>query len=179
VSLLAEYADANTVYLTYDGYRRQAGSFLVAGVFVYWGFVMSAAAPTSVVTLSSLFVAALMSCWYLFANHYRQLYMWKLARLHKIERQLGMQQHLRFIVLGKSGIKSGSHGPRGHNLDGAVYVLTSIGGPAISRVRDGFSWWSLLVIPLVTVICLVVARNERASARDRLVDAHTREVSTG
>ena len=83
--LLAEYSSATQVYLQYDGFRWQAGSFLIAGVFVYWGFLIQADSAALLAGLSSLLVAALMSCWLLFAMHYRQLYLQKLHRIQEIE----------------------------------------------------------------------------------------------
>ena len=87
--LLAEYSSATQVYLQYDGFRWQAGSFLIAGVFVYWGFLIQADSAALLAGLSSLLVAALMSCWLLFAMHYRQLYLQKLHRIQEIEVILG------------------------------------------------------------------------------------------
>lgn len=164
-SLLAEYAAANSVYLAYDGYRWQSGSFLIAGVFVYWGFLISASAPSLVTTVSTTLVAGLMSCWMLFANHYRQLYLLKLLRLQEIERALGMEQHRRFMeaTLTPFGVQR-AEGPRGHNIDFAVYVITSLGGIAIVWARSGFSAMDLLAVPLVAFIIAYVSRNERRTA---------------
>jgi hypothetical protein len=161
-SLLAEYAAANSAYLAYDGYRWQAGSFLVAGVFVYWGFLIGTRAPALITTLSSVLIASLMSCWILFAHHYRQLYLFKLLRLQEIEAQLGMEQHRRFVdgTL-TTGLPHRANGPAGHNVDLAVYVLTSIGGVAIVWARIGELTIDLLVIPLVMFVTLYVRRNER------------------
>lgn len=164
---LAEYAAVNQIYLAYDGFRWQAGSFLIAGVFVFWGFVISAVIPTSVVTVASLLVACLMTCWILFASHYRQLYLWKLARAHEIEKLLGMEQHLRFTNDNPSGSKVKAMGPAGHNIDFAVYVLTSLGGSVLVWARDGWSWWPLLTIPLIVGAGFVVALNERRARSAR------------
>jgi hypothetical protein len=166
-TLLAEYAAANAVYLQYDGFRWQAGSFLIAGVFVYWGFLIQTHAPAALVGASSLLVAALMSCWILFANHYRQLYLQKLHRLHEIELLLGMEQHLRFTSAAPSGIRYRSHGMKGHNIDLVVYFLTAAGGSMLAWVRNGFSVWDLGVIPLTAGIIWHVLRNERLLAKDR------------
>jgi hypothetical protein len=166
-TLLAEYAGANAVYLQYDGFRWQAGSFLIAGVFVYWGFLIQTPAPAALVGASSLLVAALMSCWILFANHYRQLYLQKLHRLQEIELLLGMEQHLRFTDAAPSGIRYRSRGLRGHNIDLVVYVLTAAGGSMLAWVRNGFSVWDLGVIPLAAGVIWHVLRNERILAEGR------------
>ena len=165
-ALLVEYAAANDVYLTYDGFRWQAGSFLIAGVFVYWGFIIGSPAPETLMVSSSLHVGALMSCWLLFAHHYRQLYMFKLHRLHEIERLLGMEQHLRFTQGAPSGIRYRSRGSKGHNIDIYVYVLTSCGGTVLAVMKNGFSLWGLLIVPLVAIVVVQVTRNERAMLRE-------------
>ena len=168
-ALLAEYAAANSVYLTYDGFRWQAGSFLIAGVFVYWGFLINTSGNVSVTTVSSILVALLMSCWMLFANHYRQLYMHKLERMWEIERLLGMEQHLRFTKYSSSGRPVGAFGPRGHRIDLAVYVITSLGGSAITWARRGFSWTELLVVVVVAVVVAYVTFNESRGKKARAV----------
>ena len=164
--LLAEYSAANDVYLTYDGFRWQAGSFLIAGVFVYWGFLIEATVSDQVVGVSSLLVAALMSCWLFFASHYRQLYLLKLRRLHEIELLLGMEQHLRFTSAAPSGKPARARGMKGHHIDVAVYLLTAVGGSLLAVTKSGFSLWALAVVPLVAVVIWVVVRNEKMLKRD-------------
>ena len=159
--LLAEYGAANDVYLTYDGFRWQAGSFLIAGVFVFWGFLIEATVSDGVVGVSSLLVAALMSCWLLFASHYRQLYLLKLRRLHEIELLLGMEQHLRFTALAPSGTPARARGIKGHHIDIAVYILTAVGGSTLAWAKSGFSFWALAVVPLVLIVIWFVVDNEK------------------
>jgi hypothetical protein len=159
-TLLAEYAAANTVYLTYDGYRWQAGTFLIAGVFVYWGFLISNSAPGSVIGAASILVSLLMSCWLLFAHHYRQLYVYKLLRIQEIEATLGMEQNRRFMPGAPSGIFHRAHGATGHVLDLTVYALTSLGGGALAWIKSGFSFWDIAVVPIVALVIALVLRNE-------------------
>jgi hypothetical protein len=166
-TLLAEYAAANGVYLQYDGFRWQAGSFLIAGVFVYWGFLIQAHTNPVIVGVSSLLVASLMSCWILFANHYRQLYLQKLHRMHEIELLLGMEQHLRFTGSAPSGTRYRSNGIKGHNIDIIVYLITAAGGSVLAWVKNGFSLWDLGVIPLAAIVVWHVERNERKLAEQR------------
>lgn len=157
--LLVEYSAANDVYLTYDGFRWQAGSFLIAGVFVYWGFLIQSTPSEMVVGVSSVLVASLMSCWLLFASHYRQLYLLKLRRLHEIELLLGMEQHLRFTPLAR-GFQYKSQGIRGHHIDNVVYVLTAVGGSVLAIAKNGFSYWDLAVFLLVPFVIWRATRNE-------------------
>jgi hypothetical protein len=165
--LLAEYSAANDTYLQYDGYRWQAGSFLIAGVFIYWGFLLQSRASASVIGVSSLLVAGLMSCWLLFASHYRQLYLFKLHRLWEIETDLGMEQHLRFLANSETKKKYKSQGIKGHNIDQIVYCLTSVGGIVLAWTHNGFSWWDVIVLPLVVAVVLWVRLNENR-VRDQL-----------
>ena len=169
-ALLAEYAAANQVYLQYDGFRWQAGSFLIAGVFVYWGFLIQSSARTVLIGVSSLLVGLLMSCWILFANHYRQLYLQKLHRMHEIELKLGMEQHLRFTGKAPSGVRYGSEGIKVHNIDLIVYAITTLGGSLLAWIRSGFSGWDLAVVPLVAVVIWHVQKNERAMTEKRRND---------
>ena len=166
-TLLAEYSAANTIYLTYDGFRWQAGSFLIAGVFVYWGFLISNEADSALISGSALLIAALMSCWMLFANHYRQLYVFKLMRMHEIEAFLGMEQHRRFMKHAPSGIFHRAHGVKGHHIDALVYLLTSLGGVALALKKNIATWPSfVIVLALVGVVLLIVRHNELLLRRD-------------
>lgn len=165
--LLVEYAATNSVYLQYDGFRWQAGSFLVAGVFVYWAFLVQGNSEPMVVGVSSLLIAGLMSCWLLFATHYRQLYLQKLHRLQEIEVLLGMEQHLRFVGRAPSGVKYRSDGFHGHSIDKIVYAITSVGGSGLSWAANGFSVWNIAAVPLVIATIWHVNRNEAALRKRR------------
>jgi hypothetical protein len=61
------------MFVHYDGFRWQAGSFLVAGVFVFWGLLIQQRLESSLIGIGSLLIALLMPAWILFAHHYRQL----------------------------------------------------------------------------------------------------------
>jgi hypothetical protein len=159
--LLAEYSATNDVYLQYDGFRWQAGSFLIAGVFVYWGFLLQGDGASPVVGASSVLVAGLMSCWLFFAHHYRQLYLLKLHRIHQIERVLGMRQHRLFVeALGTNSTPHRAFGPKGHNIDIFVYLLTAGGGSLMLTLKNGPSWWGLGVVVLLLVVSSLILFNE-------------------
>lgn len=158
-----EYAASNDAYMHYDGFRWQAGSFLISGVFVFWGLLIQQPLPPRVITTASLLITGLMSVWLLFAHHYRQIYMGKLHRLWEIEELIGARQHLRFR-------RQRGHpsypvlGPKGHHLDMIVYAFTSLGSAALGASRNGFSWWFLLPVPVVMVVTGYVGRNESRHA---------------
>ncbi len=161
-----EYQATQEAYLHYDSFRWQAGSFLTAGVFVFWGLVVSQAKlPPRIIATGATLVALLMSAWVLFAHHYRQLYLCKLARIHEIEEELGMEQHRRFIGNGVDGIRYRSFGPRGHNLDLFVYALTSLTGSALGIAQGPFTPWLLVPLPIVGLVTGTIFINERRIKR--------------
>jgi hypothetical protein len=162
-SQIAEYQATQDCYLHYDNFRWQAGSLLIAGVFVFWGLLISSMPSPKVVGLSGLLVCGLMSIWILFAHHYRQIYLCKLNRLHELERDLLMKQHLRFIQSEKE--KYRIFGPKGHYLDMAMYVITSLGGSFLGLMQYNFNEWLLLPVPLTIIILAGVLINDRRIRR--------------
>ncbi|MDH6465767.1 hypothetical protein M2302_005969 [Micromonospora sp. A200] len=158
-NLLAEYSSCQATYLHYDAFRWQSGSFLLAGVFVFWGLLVQQPLEPAVVAAGAMLAALLMSAWALFAHHYRQIYLYKLHRLKEIEKLLGMEQHRRF-----DRSRPGHYvlfGPRGHVLDVFVYVVVALGGAGIGATRNGFSPLHLLPAPLVLTVVAYVVMNER------------------
>ena len=153
---LAEYAATQAAYLHYDAFRWQAGSFLIAGVFIFWGLLLQQRTPGDVAGVAALLVTALMSTGVLFAHHYRQIYLCKLHRMHELEADLGMRQHLRFKNRDYDAV-----GPRGHSLDLAVYLLTIAGTPALGIAKNQFEWWYVPPMLLGLAVAFIVARNER------------------
>jgi hypothetical protein len=164
-----EYSTAQATYLHYDAFRWQAGSFLIAGVFVFWGLLIQNPLKGPVIATGALLVALLMSTWILFAHHYRQIYLAKLHRIREIEDLLGLKQHTRFDRSRDNSYQL--FGPRGHTLDIAVYVFVSLGGVLLGAVRSGPSWWLLLPVPIVLITVAGVLRNER-----RVVNALARRT---
>jgi hypothetical protein len=124
------------------------GSFPITGVFVFWGLLIQQRLPDSVMGVAALLVSALMSVWVLFSYHARQIYLFKVHRIHELERILNMRQNLGFKAggLGSANPYYRVVGPKGHQLDLAVYVLTSIGGSALGWTRNGPSVWLLLPV---------------------------------
>jgi hypothetical protein len=162
--LLVEYEATQAAYLHYDGFRWQAGSFLIAGVFIFWGLVVQQPTEPRVGAAASFLVTGLMSTWLLFAYHYREIYMYKLRRIHEIELELGMEQHLRFRRGNPATeITHRVSRPRGHELDLAVYLLTVLGTPLLAGVRDTFSIWYLASIPVIVVALYLAQGSERAA----------------
>ena len=162
-ALLAEYAATNQAYLHYDAFSWQVGSVLLAGVFVFWGFLLQAQPSGALFAVSGLLVTLIMSTWALYADHNRQIYLQKLDRLHEIERELGLKQHLRWI----SG-DCRTFGPKGHTLDFAVYVVSCLGGPLIQwLLGDPAILTSATSVLAVLFIRAWILRNERRLKRHR------------
>ena len=159
---IAEYEATQAAYLHYDSFRWQAGSLLIAGVFVFWGLLISTSPPacTKIIGLAGVLVSMLMSIWALFAHHYRQIYLYKLHRIHELEKDLSFEQHRRFL---KGGIQSRQYkifGPKGHNLDLAIYICSSIGGSFVGWMKTGFDLWLMAPVPLVVLVTGYVLVNE-------------------
>lgn len=161
-TLLAEYAAAHDGYLHYDNFSWQVGAVLIAGTFVFFGFLIDKQIDNSTFLAASLLVAGLMSIWVLYGNHNRQIMLCKLHRIHELEEQLGMQQNLRWVKTSSSSLPHyRTFGFHGYELDAAIYFLVSAGTPIIWFIKLGMD--SLMVIPVALIIlCLVTLRiNER------------------
>lgn len=158
-SLRAEYSSCQATYLHYDAFRWQSGSFLVAGVFVFWGLLVQQPLEPAVVATGAMLAALLMSAWALFAHHYRQIYLAKLHRLNEIEELLGLEQHRRFDRSRPNHYVL--FGPRGHVLDVFVYVIVALGGAGLGAIRNGISPLHFLPVPLVVAVVAYVVINER------------------
>ena len=159
---IAEYEATQASYLHYDSFRWQAGSLLIAGVFVFWGLLISTSPPATakVVGLAGVLVSLLMSIWVLFAHHYRQIYLCKLHRMHELEKALSFEQHRRFLRGGVEGRQYRVFGPKGHNLDLAIYICSSLGGSFVGWMNVGFDLWLMTPVPLVVLVTVYVLVNE-------------------
>jgi hypothetical protein len=161
---LAEYAAAQGAYLHYDNFSWQVGSVLIAGVFIFWGFVTSAPNPTKVpwFTANAL-VWALMTIWLLYTEHNRQVYLFKLHRIHEIEKEFGLRQHRRFRSWSPQEPKVYVlDQPVGHYLDDAVYAIASLGGPLLAWATSGRRHALFFVLVVAAIIIRVEKMDRRA-----------------
>jgi hypothetical protein len=135
---------------------------LIAGVFVFWGLLLTSAqaVDAKLVGLSGILVTFLMSIWILFAYHYRQIYRYKLHRIWELEQDLHMEQHLRFVSNSKTKFVYHKFGPAGHFLDIAIFVVTSLGGSFIGYFRTPSSPWLLLPLPVVVTVVIWTLVND-------------------
>jgi len=161
----AEYAATQDAYLQYDSFRWQPGGLLIAGAFVFLGFLTSPNITPSSLFVGSLVVTVVMSIWMLYAQHYRQLYLFKIDRLLDLELEMGAEQHRWFHRSEAARKHYPTIGIRDHDLDGIVYATISFRGPLLAAVSGK---WSLLVgipIALVPVVRIAVYRQERKTMR--------------
>jgi hypothetical protein len=172
-----EYQAAQACYLHYDSFRWQSGSLIVAAAFVFWGFVLQSSSilgSAIAMATASFVVTALMTIWVLFAFHYRQLYLCKLNRVQTLERRLGFKQHSGFVKNPDGKRVYDPKGPKGHNLDLALYVLTSLTGiifylsskTSASELEPWFLVSGLFIFGAVVATILYVLRNERMLVDD-------------
>jgi hypothetical protein len=161
----AEYAATQSAYLQYDSFRWQSGGLLIAGSFVFLGFLTSKDITSTSLFVGSLVVTVVMSIWMLYAQHYRQLYLYKIDRLLELEHEMGAEQHRRFNV-GQGAAKEYPRiGVRGHYLDGCVYAFISFGGPLLAIF--GGKWSLLLILPIILVplVLITVRRQDRQTIK--------------
>jgi hypothetical protein len=157
-TLLTEYAATHDGYLHYDNFSWQVGAVLIAGTFVFFGFLLDKVLDNITFFAASMLVTSLMSLWALYGSHNRQIMLCKLHRIHELEADLGMQQNIRWVKeYGTPPLKYRTFGPHGYELDAAIYFMVSLGMPIIWLVKLGYSW--LMLIPVVvTILCLIILR---------------------
>ncbi len=176
--LLTEYTAAQDAYLHYDGYSWQVGAVLIAGTFVFWGFLLSPTVDPALAVTGTCFVSLLMSFWYLYTHHCRQIYHMKLHRIHQIEERLNMEQHLGWTnkITGTDGKpRYRTYGPHGNALDLLIYLVTSIGSLFIAcfkvasyfgfqlpsqLIQVGLPTGLLLLLVLILGVIRFVYKNE-------------------
>lgn len=160
-SLRAEYELAHAGVLHYDSFRWSAGSMLIAGVFLFWGVVFTNDSSENLFAPASVVVALIMTIWLLYANHYRQLYLFKLHRIQEVEALLGVWANRRFV----EGPIYRPVGIRGHNLDVALYILVSCSGAVFGFIRQGIQIWQALPFLVMAVAVTIVVRQEASIQR--------------
>lgn len=159
-----EYLATQDAYIHLDNFAWQVGSVLIAGVFVYCGFIISNPPSLLAVLVGNVLVCLLMSIWLLYAAEVRQIYLFKLHRIHELESKLGMCQHLRFKKWPNEKIIYNRKGPKGHHLNYFIYVVVSLGGllPSLSN-KMGSDWklcimYYALIFLNILIVVLVLSR---------------------
>jgi hypothetical protein len=153
-NLRAEYSATNDAYLHYDNFTWQVGAILIVGAFAYWGFLLQSPPKHFLdINIGNFFVTLIMSIWLLYSSHNRQIYLYKLHRIHFLERELGMEQHLRFRNDFSDHYKVW---PKGHYLDRVIYIAISVGCQTIALNNTTKSWECYNVILFITIPLLVI-----------------------
>jgi hypothetical protein len=160
-SLRTEYTATQDAYLHYDSFSWQVGSILIAGAFVFWGFLLDKNVEPSLIGTGACLISLLMSAWFMYTHHCRQIYLAKLHRIYQIEELLGMEQHRRWMYDGDKKPLYQTFGPHGYQLDQSIYLLTALGALAIGLAKFGLNPWLALPLPVVAFTLLIVRRNER------------------
>ena len=160
-ALIAEYSAAHDAYLHYDGYSWQVGVVLIAGTFVFWGFLLDKAVTILTFTVSSLLITLFLSVWLLYTNHNRQIYLSKLHRIHELEEILSLEQHRRWRPeYSNLPISYKTFGPRGHFLDKCIYCIASLCTPLIGFAKLCFDIRLIIPFPFVIIILNYISLNE-------------------
>ncbi len=155
-----EYGATHEAYIHYDDFTWKVGTVLIASVFIFWGFLLDKNPDLDRMCLANLLVCITLSVWALYAAHNRQIYRYKVHRLHELELLLGMAQHLRFV--GAEPVYR-TTGPRGHWLNNATYVIASLGGALLGLCAAPYEKWTLIhfalyaanvLIVVVTLLCI-------------------------
>lgn len=136
---------------------------LIASATVLWGLLFSADKPPSgaQVAWASVLISGLLSAWLLYANHYRQLYMSKLYRMHVIEGELKMSLNNPLGFPGLSKRTREIYGPKGHHIDMSVCVLITAFGPIYRFLESGFELELLLGLLVMAGVSCYVHGNEK------------------
>lgn len=175
-----EYCATHDAYLRYDNFSWQVGSVLVAGTFVFWGFLLNAEEDLLVLAGANVVVCLLMSAWLLYASHNREIYLWKLHRARQLEARLEMWQHRRFVAPKGTPSEYRLHWPPGHVLNYFIYAIVSLGGPTLvglTKPASIWAWISILtnLILAVGVVWRAVATTGTVSRTIRNKEADERE----
>jgi hypothetical protein len=147
-----EYSVTNEAVRHYDNFSWQVGSILIAGIIAYWGLIIGNN-EINIFTfiITNIFILFLSSLWFLYTFHNRQIYLYKLHRIHELEKLLGMKQNIRFIKKRnyyKTDIK-------GHYLDKSIYLLINIGNVVIVYIIYAVKSFEIVNVILNCIIFVV------------------------
>lgn len=146
-----EYQVANNAYLHYDNFTWQVGGVLIAGSFVYWGFIFQSNAEYDSLSISNFLITVIMSIWILYSSHNRQIYKFKLDRIHELEILLGMEQNLRFKPNYPNGYPKDSL--KGHRLNLAIYISVCIGNILVTASVK--KWECPELVPRIFIVASI------------------------
>jgi len=175
-----EYSAGQVAYLHYDLFGWHVGSVLIAAAFIFWGFILSSSNVFLEALVGNLLICSLMSIWRIYAEHYRQIYLFKLHRIRQLEFKLGMWQHRRFVKGPESDEPVYAlNGPAGHVLNDLIYAIVSLGGLFLVLVKNTGNLlelrWLYVLLVFFTVL-MVVAVIFRVRQVDKTTQNRIREL---
>ena len=113
-----------------DSFRWASGSTLIAGAFVFWAVLLGADSPELAPTLfGAVAISLVMSVWLSYVGAYRQQYLFKIHRIHELERHLGFKANIRTDATYPGKIRYRLVGITGKYLDLSLYLVTCSLGP--------------------------------------------------
>jgi hypothetical protein len=179
---IAEYQAAQGCVLHYDKFTWQVGAVLIAGTFVFWGFLISSNFMKEAgIGTACLLVNLVMTMWILYAQYNRQIFIYKLERIYELEENLHMEQHRRFSKCKRDEDVSPKYkpSPRGVFLDCAIYSICSLGGVLIAslkiRLFDLHFWVIGLLVAGVLIWVFYNTRHIDKEIEDRRKSREERE----
>lgn len=162
----AEYKAAHDSFHHYDAFRWTPGSITIVSAAVLWGFLLNREAfpAHSTVAAFSCLITLISASWLYLSHHFRQLFMSKLYRIHEIEHKYDMRLNLPHGFMGRQSSKNDrvypNLGPRGHNIDIALFVTISLFGPVVAVFEGGFDRVYLLPAAMVIFVVANILLNE-------------------
>lgn len=166
-SRIAEYQAAQDCFFHFDSIPWNVGAVIIAGALAFWGFLLNSdELRPMILGVSCFLVNSLVSVWFLYGAHAREIYLLKLERIRELERYLKMEQHLRFVPNKNSKVIYLKTRPGGHVLDYLFYLIISLGSPLLVYFKVGFSLWLVFPVPIWIGICIWVWRRSKNVCRE-------------
>jgi membrane protein YdbS with pleckstrin-like domain len=131
---------------------------------VYWSLSFDKTPTDNLLNCGNLLVTLIMSVWYLYTFHNRQIYLYKLHRIHELEEELNMRQHLRFINWKNEDKKYKTSPPSGHHLNFIIYLITTLGSLIlgyVGRKKIDMSWLNIIIIIVIILVSVYAIKVER------------------
>jgi hypothetical protein len=169
-SALVEYQATQDTVLHYDNFTWHVGAVLLAGVFVFWGFLLDKQPGAGQVAVGITLLNLILAAWQAYASHNRQIYKYKVHRLQELEAMLKMQQHTRFGAVGGSSPAYPLTRVRGNLTERFIYVVGSMGSLLLSFSAIPWNAWAKWhLVLLASNVVVVIATNHIA----KLIGADT------
>ncbi len=162
---LVEYQATQQAWFYFGDYIWKVGSVVVAGVFVFWGFLLGIEPTDSADELPGILIACgaiilFLLIWFLYTLRNNLISQHKQLRMWELEAELGMKQHLALFIrnelenyeLIKEEYDYGDLiKTSGYYLNLFTCAILSMGGPVIIILK-----YNRLNIPALTMAAAVI-----------------------